>query len=130
MAEYFEVQEPTAQEPLADEDEEDEECQLVPADTPIEPDDEDLDDADLAAALGARHASKASLESSLAASLHTGLTEDLEKVKVKESPEVKIVTPPARVLATAEKQQKIQALKHPGMLGCLNSFRIGSIAFH
>lgn len=118
VGEFFDVvMQPAGEEPKEEDiRSEDEDCQLVPAE---EPDDEDLDDAELAAALGAKQASKASCPRGSVESLHTGLTSDLEKVKMTESPGVQIVTPPAHVLAMAEKQQKIQALKYPGVLECL-----------
>ncbi|CAE7929795.1 CRYD, partial [Symbiodinium necroappetens] len=115
VGEFFDVvMQPAGEEPKEEDiRSEDGDCQLVPAE---EPDDEDLDDAELAAALGAKQASKASCPRGSVESLHTGLTSDLEKVKMTESPGVQIVTPPAHVLAMAEKQQKIQTLKYPGVL--------------
>ena len=82
------------------------------------PDDEELDDEELAVALGAP---KRELASDLGAgssveSLHTGLTNELHKVSLDESPPPEIirVSAPKAVSPSVlrDKRNKIEALKH------------------
>ena len=111
---YFQVEKDEAPPPADEDVHSEDDCKVEEMQ---EPEEEDLDDIDLARALGAARA--ASIASSSAASLHTGLTADLEmKANLKDSPDVRIVTPTPRDVLVMDKRQKIEALRHPGELQC------------
>ena len=115
MSTYFEVVEKDEAPPRDEDVHPEEDCKV---EEPQEPDEEDLNDVELARALGACRAASIAASSSVE-SLHTGLTADLEsKVKLQDSPEVEVVTPPPQQVLLMQKRQKIEALKHPGDLEC------------
>ena len=121
IAEYFDVSHEVVEDGEAKESGSSSECLVKDQDF----EEEELDDEELAKALGApkREQASASFSGPSVESLHTGLTNDLEKVSLKDSPRPQIITTaapkPVPDSVLMDKRIKIEALKHLAELGFL-----------